>query len=208
MTMLPLTIVRWNEIIEYLWNQPAGSVLRIPAIKTEHPRAGGLSLTLGLPVGQRANYGTWFTDGSVLAVTDFGTHYDVTMHRAVAPPPPTPRVEPFLQHSPGASVLGLTALGALVGLAFGRSEEGALTGALIGGTAGLAAVAVGNAGVAPETSKQAADLIAAFGRALAESKARRESPQRSPRAAAHVQGSAKRPKALPSAARPTKLGTR
>jgi len=198
MNMLPTNIVGWNEIIAYMWNQPPGSILRIPTIRTEHPRAGGLALTLGLPVGQRATYAGWFADGSMLEVTDFGTYYDVTMHHA--PPPPT-RVEPFLQQAPGASVLGLTALGALAGLALGRSGEGAMVGAVIGGAAGLAAVAIDNAGAAPETSKQATDLIATIGKALAESKTCRGTSPGSSNAAPRPPGSGKRPKVLPAAKR-------
>jgi hypothetical protein len=109
-------------------------------------------------VGQRADYRLDLGDGIRLAVQDFATHYLARLERLPSAGP----LERALQETPGTSVVGMIALGALAGLAVSRSRDGAMAGAAIGGLAALAGVSVANASSSPATSEAAADLTGRF----------------------------------------------
>jgi hypothetical protein len=80
----------------------------------------------------------------------------------------TARAE-HVRDSPGTSIVGLIAAGALLRLALGRSKNGALVGATIGGIAALAGVGVANARTAPQVTEAATKILAATGPALSPS---------------------------------------
>lgn len=169
--MIPNTILMWRDVIDYLNRQPAGAVVRIEAYRVEHPRDGGLGPMMGMPVGQRGDWGGVLSDGTLVAASDFGQYYDVTLHRpqlapALAPPTATQPTFTPESTSPQAMILGLTAFGALLGLALGRSKDGMMTGALLGGATALTGIAVGSAQGSPETSRAALDALEMVTRAM------------------------------------------
>ncbi len=176
----------WQGIIEQLAQAPAGALARIPTWQIEHPLGAGMTHTVGWPIGQRATYRWQFDALRALSVNDFGTHYDAQLiHAATFPlavqnvPSRSPALIPVItslsplesavRDSPGATVLAATALGALFG-AFTGSKNGVATGALLGGIAGLAAVAIGSAEHASETAQLAQTLLAE----LADARAKNE----------------------------------
>lgn len=70
-----------------------------------------------------------------------------------------PQSEGMLKEAPGTSVVGMVAAGALLGLVLGRNRESALTGAAIGGLAGLLGVGVANAASSPTTTRATVELL-------------------------------------------------
>jgi hypothetical protein len=132
--------------------------VRLPPARVEHPRDGGLALSWGVPVGQRADYRLHIGGGQDLVIAEFAHRYEA--HIEVRPSPND--FERALRDTPGGSVVGLMAAGALVGLALGRSKESALAGAAIGGLAALAGVGVANAQSATEIADAAVRLLASI----------------------------------------------
>jgi hypothetical protein len=117
-----------------------------------------MTLAVGVPVGQRADYRLDIGGGQDLVVSEFV--YGFEAHLDVRPAPAD--FERALREAPGSSVVGMIAAGALVGLALGRSKESALAGATIGGLAALAGVGVANAQSAPEITDASARMLAAM----------------------------------------------
>lgn len=145
--------------------------MRVASYRVEHPRDGGLGPMMGMPVGQRGDWGGFLSDGTLVAARDFGLYYDVTLHPplpapALAVPAATQPTSTSESISPQAMVLGLTAFGALLGLALGRSKDGMLTGALMGGATALTGLAVGSAQDSPETSRAALGALEMVTRAM------------------------------------------
>ena len=147
----------WLAVARLLATQPPGSKLRLRRSLTQHPKDGGLVRTLGLPVGQRADYRLDWGGDQILYVQDFSTHLEA-------------RLEPRLRHVTSAvrrtaadgddasAMLGGAAAGALLGLLLGRSSSSAATGLLLGAIAGLVA---GTAESAPQASSQMVQTTAA-----------------------------------------------
>lgn len=153
-----LTPLRWQNVASQLVTHREGVLVRLNPHQVEHPRDAGLVLSFGIPVGQRADYRLDLGDGTRLAVQDFGTHYLARLERL----PSAAAFEKALQATPGTSVVGMIALGALAGLALSRGKDGAIVGATIGGLAALAGITVANASSSPATSEAAADLASRF----------------------------------------------
>ncbi|CAM4282358.1 Glycine zipper domain-containing protein [Corallococcus exiguus] len=128
----------WHAVAKLLSSQPPGSKVRLRRSLTQHPKDGGLVPTLGLPVGQRADYRLDYGGEQVLYVQDFGTHLEARLD---------PRRPPVTRAAIGASseapdtdaMLGGAAVGGLIGLLFGRSSSSVVTGLVLGAVAGLAA---------------------------------------------------------------------
>lgn len=145
----------WDQIIASLLKSGPTSIARVAAHHMQHPRDAGIAQTFGAPYGQRASYRALLTDGTTLCIADFGAVYEAHLEDPSPAPPPAPGV------TAAETVAGLTALGALLGLAFGGSKDSALAGALLGGVSGLATVAVTEADRTPATSKTALELAKA-----------------------------------------------
>lgn len=147
----------WEDVINRLRSSPAGSIMRIPSTQIAHPLDANMVRTLGLPIGQRADFRVAIDERTAFHVRDFGGYYDAQLYsvlpQAAVEPPSVPR------EAPGATILGATAIGALLGAALGGTKDGALAGALVGGVAGLAAVGVSNADTSPETARAAKELL-------------------------------------------------
>ncbi len=148
----------WNQIIANLIESGVDSVARVPVHQMQHPRDAGAQRTFGGPYGQRSSYRAAMSDGRTLCIEEFGATYEARIESFAAP------ASPASPSSTGAveTIAGLTALGALLGLALGGKKENALTGALFGGVSGLATVAVAEAGRSPETSKAALEVAKAM----------------------------------------------
>ena len=147
--------VRWADVAAFLRGHEVGAFVRLPAWGVEHPRDAGMLPAITLPVGQRGEYRLDVGDGHDLVVSDFIQCYDAHLECR----PALADFERLLRDAPGTSVVGLIAVGALVGLALGRSKESALAGAAIGGIAALAGVAVANADGKPAISDVASKLL-------------------------------------------------
>lgn len=148
----------WLGVAAVLKQHPLGSIVRLPPARVEHPRDAGMSLAVGLPIGQRADYRLDVGGGHDLVVSEFAHGFEARLeiHLALA------EFERALKETPGSSVVGMIAAGALVGLALGKTKESALAGAAIGGLAALAGVGVANAQTAPEITKAATQMFAAM----------------------------------------------
>lgn len=149
--ILPTT---WQEVLGWFKENQTDKFKALP-YQIQHPKDAGMTVALDVPVGQRTTYRMMLATNMDLVVRDFVTHYEAFLELR-----PTPAgIEKVLTESPGTSVAGMVAAGALLGLLFGRSKNSALVGATIGGFAGLAGVAVANAKTSPNTSKVAVDLL-------------------------------------------------
>ena len=146
----------WDQVIASLLQSGPKSIARVAAHHMQHPRDAGIAHTLGAPYGQRASYRALLTDGRTLCIEDFGAVYEAHLED------PSPAVPPAARVTAAETVAGLTALGALLGLAFGGNKDGALTGALLVGVSGLATVAVTEADRPPATSKTALESAKAL----------------------------------------------
>ena len=129
-------ISTWAQIAVHLSNQPAHSCMKIEKRRVEHPQAAGMGRSIGLPIGQFADWRMRFPNCHGLHVREFTDHY--TAH--------IDQVNPGCD-LPGHVVTdvpvvgGGAAVGALVGLILGESAGAMLVGAVIGGLVG-ASVAV------------------------------------------------------------------
>lgn len=126
-------IYTWQAIATQLAAHPWGTTLRIEKHRVQHPRDAGMKPSTGLPVGQRQDWRVSYPVCGGLHVRDFGDHYSAHLDRV------NPNCDP-IGHvvSDTPQIAGGLALGALLGLALGKSKEAALVGAMFGGLIGLA----------------------------------------------------------------------
>ena len=114
----------WSDVEALLKTRPAGTLLSVPKPWVEHPRAHGMSVGFGLPLGQVADYFKRLDDGTSLQVAAFERHYVARLE--VSPPRgSTTRND--------TTLLRGIALGAILGASLGRSEQSLMTGAAFGG---------------------------------------------------------------------------
>lgn len=144
----------WTQIVQSLQADPLGTPVRVYPAQVEHPLDAGMRLSVGMPVGQRATYRLELGAGTHLEVLDFGSCYDARVWQQ----PVLSGLEATLRENPGSSVLGMVALGGLLGLALGQTKEAALAGAALGGLAGLSGVATASAETSPEVANVASSL--------------------------------------------------
>ena len=157
----------WKTVIAELRSQPLGAVARIPINQIEHPLDARMLPTVATPVGQRADYRIILGTDLVCHVQSLGDVYQAQLHQrtpvtSIASVSPnhlqTAGGNPAID-APAATILGATALGALLGAALGGSKNSAMAGALLGGCAGLAAVSVSNAEASPATANMSKELF-------------------------------------------------
>jgi hypothetical protein len=125
---------RWADIAENLKVRPPGALVRVEKHRVQHPRDGGLHLSAGLPVGQQADYRMSYPGCGGLHVRDFGAYYVAHLDRVNPACDPLGHVLEDVPHFAGG-----VAVGALIGLLFGRSKEALVAGAVIGAAIGLTA---------------------------------------------------------------------
>lgn len=124
----------WYDVARFLEHQPRGSVLRLEKYQVQHPADAGMAASIGLPLGQSADWRSSAPECAGLHVRDFETYYSA--HLDVV----NPRCDlPGHITADTPQVAGGLAFGALLGAAFGKSKEATLVGAMLGGLLGLAA---------------------------------------------------------------------
>lgn len=128
----------WLAVAKLLSGQPPGSKLRLRRSLTQHPKDGGLVPTVGLPVGQRADYRFDYGGEQLLYVQDFGTHLEARLEQRRSPVARAV-AEPEADAPDADAMLGAAAVGGLIGLLLGRSSSSVATGLVLGAVAGLAA---------------------------------------------------------------------
>jgi hypothetical protein len=134
-------VFSWNAIAAALASRGPGARVRIEKFRVEHPRDGGLAPSLGLPVGQRADWRLPSPGCGPLHVREYDGHYVAHLGRA------NPNCDPIGHLASDApQVMSGVAFGALLGLLLGRSKEATLAGAALGGLMGLAAAQAKAAG--------------------------------------------------------------
>lgn len=145
----------WASLLPWLSQNTPGIVFKMLPHQIQHPKDAGMIVAVDVPLGQRSTYRMLITADRDLVVRDFTTYYEAFVELR----PTASGIEKALTDSPGTSVAGMVAAGALLGLMFGRSTNAALTGAALGGLAGLAGVGVANARTSPQNSRVAEDLL-------------------------------------------------
>ncbi len=124
----------WREIGQSLAGREPGAVLRVPKACVEHPSAAGLSLSIGLPFGQRADYRLRLKGCQGLHVHDFGTHYEAHLDKVH---PECGVVEHLRRDAPKTYVGVGIVVGALAGILLTKKPQGALAGAIAGAVVSL-----------------------------------------------------------------------
>jgi hypothetical protein len=130
-------VYAWRDLLRWIQQQPAGTILRLEKWRVEHPLDGGLRPGLGLPMGQRADFRLRLSDCSGLHVRDFGTHYEAHVDQV---DPSCGPLEHLVRDAPNMSIAGAGALGALLGSVLGKSKEATLAGGFLGALIAFAAV--------------------------------------------------------------------
>jgi hypothetical protein len=124
----------WNWVLDTLRAERPGTVLRVAKRLLPHPVAAGAVVSLGLPMGQSADYRFALPDCTGLHARDFGTHYEVHIDRI---DPSCGIAEHLRQDAPATYVAGAAALGVLFGILLGRSKDAAVSGAGLGALFGV-----------------------------------------------------------------------
>ncbi len=129
------TAMTWSDVLAYLRQQPSHACAGVRKWEVEHPQAAGLRRSLGLPVGQLADW-RMLGCGHGLHVREYADRYTAHIDHV------NPNCDlPGHVVSDAPKVAGGAALGALLGLALGESPRAMMLGALIGGALGASAAA-------------------------------------------------------------------
>ena len=128
------SVLTWAQIAADLRRQPLPVCVRLAAWQVEHPQAAGMTRSLGLPVGQLADWRMPHPNCHGLHVREYPGYYTAHVDQV------NPRCDlPGHVAADVPLVGGGAALGALVGLILGESASGMLLGAVLGGALGAAA---------------------------------------------------------------------
>jgi hypothetical protein len=131
------TVWTWEMVANRLSTEPAGTRLRVEKHLAEHPKDGGLRPSIGLPVGQTADFRLRLPDCRGLHVQDFGTHYEAHIDQT---DPACDLVAHLRNDAPATFMLTSALVGGLVGLLLGRSGQAFAAGLVLGaGVGGVAA---------------------------------------------------------------------
>jgi hypothetical protein len=152
--MSPVQTWTWEEVARSLGDEQPGTVLRVPKHLVEHPRAGGLMPSTGLPLGQSADFRLRYQDCRGLHIRDFGTYYEAHLDQVH---PDCGLVDHLRQDAPGTYVAVGTALGALAGLLLGKKPAAIFAGAAVGGL--LTALTVPESSAPGESVRTAASPV-------------------------------------------------
>jgi hypothetical protein len=172
--MTTLALLSWFQVASLLQAQGPGTHMFVRASQVEHPRDAGMMPSLSMPLGQRASYQLDMAASQRLTVLDFAKHYLARLD----PVESGTGLEAALRKAPGSTVIGTAALGALIGLACGRSQGAAFAGAALGGMVALAGVALANAEGAPKTTDAATATIEAWPSSAGKATKEKSSPAR------------------------------
>ncbi len=129
-------VLTWAQVAQHLARNGRSACITIQKWQVEHPRVAGMRRSLGLPLGQMADWRMPYPGCHGLHVREFPDHYSVHIDRV------NPHCDlPGHVAADAPAVGGGAALGALVGLVLGESAGAMLVGALIGGALGASATA-------------------------------------------------------------------
>lgn len=120
----------WRRIGLQLARHPPGTVWRIEKHLVPHPEDDGLQPSIGLPIGQSADFRLRLPNCLGLHVHDFGRHYQAHVDRVH---PDCGVVEHLRRDAPEAYLTAGVALGALLGALLGKKSDAVLAGAALGG---------------------------------------------------------------------------
>ncbi len=123
-------VTTWNGVVRVLKQYSPRTVVEIPKGGLPHPRAAGLSRSIGLPEGQSSDYRALLRGGAGLHVKDFGTHYEAHIDEVH---PDVDAIEHLRVDAPGVFVAGGVALGAVVARSLGASRDATVVGGVLGG---------------------------------------------------------------------------
>ncbi len=128
------SVLTWAQVAADLRRRPLPACLRLAAWQVEHPQAAGMTPSLGLPVGQLADWRMPHPNCHGLHVREYPGYYTAHVDKI------NPRCDlPGHLTADVPLVGGGAALGALMGLIVGESASSMLIGAIIGGALGAAA---------------------------------------------------------------------
>jgi hypothetical protein len=134
--MTALALISWFHVTSFLQAQEPGTHVCLRASQVEHPRDAGMAPALMVPIGQRANYRLDLQESQQLLVLDFTNYYLARIDSIDM----KTRLDAARCKTPASSIIGIAALGAMIGLACGRSQEAAFAGAALGGIVALASL--------------------------------------------------------------------
>jgi hypothetical protein len=172
--MTSLALLSWFQVASFLQAQEPGTHVFVRASQVEHPRDAGMMPSLSMPLGQRASYQLDMTASQRLTVLDFAKHYLARLD----PVESGTGLEAALRKAPGSTVMGTAALGALIGLACGRSQGAAFAGAALGGLVALAGLALASAESAPKATDVATAIIESWPSSAGKATKEKSSPAR------------------------------
>lgn len=128
------SVLTWAQVAADLRRRPLPACVRLATWQVEHPQAAGMTPSVGLPVGQLADWRMPHPNCHGLHVREYPGYYTAHVDKI------NPRCDlPGHLAADAPLVGGGAALGALVGLVLGESPGAMLLGALIGGAVGAAA---------------------------------------------------------------------
>lgn len=126
----------WTNVTRYLQQTDAPKVVTMAKHDVEHPCDAGMVRSLGVPLGQLADWRMPAPHCGGLHVREFVDRYTAHVDQV------NPVCDlPGHMASDAPTIGGGVAIGALVGLALGESAGAMLVGALIGGLVGTAVAA-------------------------------------------------------------------
>lgn len=126
-------VMTWEGVVAWLRRHPQPACVRIEIWQVEHPTNAGMTRSMGLPVGQLADWRMPHPHCGGLHVREYRGYYTVHLDRV------NPRCDLPGHLAVDAPLIGSgAALGALIGIALGESPGSMLVGALIGGAIGTA----------------------------------------------------------------------
>ncbi len=125
----------WAAVVEVLMRRPWRNPIRVAKSQLPHPRAVGMKPSVGMPLGQVADYRYALESNAGLHVRDFGHYWEAHLDEVH---PDVDPVEHVRRDAPVAFIAGAVALGAVAGGMLGKSWQSALAGAAIVGLAGIA----------------------------------------------------------------------
>ena len=124
----------WAQVAALLRWRPRPACVRLEAWQIEHPQAAGMTRSVGLPVGQLADWRMAHPSCHGLHVREYVGYYTAHLDKV------HPRCNLAGHMAVDAPLVGGgAALGGLVGLVLGESRSAMVIGALIGGALGAAA---------------------------------------------------------------------
>lgn len=131
--MIDYSPTAWSQVLSALRPHPTGTVVRLPKHWLPHPADAGARRSVGLPLGQTADFRWKLGDCAGLHVRDFGGHYEAHIDSV---DPACGLVEHLRRDAPQIYVGGAVAVGALAGVLLGKSKEAAIVGAGLGALVG------------------------------------------------------------------------